>query len=96
MPITQYHPKGREPLSTFTLEKSGKGLKLVRQEECILPLTNYHVQGHVTLSLIQPGSYAHQLAEVRLGHHKAPSHQNHTRLRKILQRKGMLLAEGDW
>ena len=52
--------------------------------------------GGVTWSVDQAGSYAHQLAEIRLRHHKAHSHQDHTGLRLIVQRKEVLLSERDW
>ena len=45
LPITQGHAQGRKSLPTFSLELSREGLRLVRQEKCLLLLINYHTTG---------------------------------------------------
>lgn len=96
LPIAQGHPRERESLCLLSLWKNlGKDSNLSGKKNVFFlwPITTYR---GMLLLLVKSGSCALQLLEMRLGYHDVYSHQDDTRLGKILQGKGMLLSEGNW
>lgn len=93
LPVAQGSPNGRQFLSIFNLEQSGRRLKLARQEKRIFSLISYHIQGNATLSLVQPASDTYPLAEMRL----AAMTYLSTRITQDLEgfSKGKDIATGD-